>query len=245
MDTSDKLTAVFVADAHFHLNPDATERRRVDKFVAFLDTVAGVPHLFLLGDIFDFWFDYPHFRLKGYEEILQALDRVCNAGTQVHFVGGNHDIWAAGYLHGRYGSEPDGRSLTVGIDGLRIRAIHGDGVLGRDWAYKAFRRIVRARAGVLFAKTIHPEVFYTLCTWLSGRSRAANRDEVVEIEAKAATWLAQHSQADWDLLVMGHVHHPLLLEQNGRRLALLGGWLDGLHYGQLRGRNFELADFSV
>jgi len=245
MDNSSKPSVVFVADAHFHLQPDPAEQRRVERFEAFLELVAGIPHLVLLGDVFDFWFDYPHFRLKGYDAILNKLDRVRAAGTQLHFVGGNHDIWAAGYLSERYGSEASGEPLRLEVDGLRILATHGDGMLGRDWLYRTFRFVVRTRAAIVLANVLHPEILFAFTSWLSARSRAATREEAAEIETKAERWLARQRDPGWDLLVMGHVHYPQVVEIDGRHLASLGGWLDPLGYGVVRDGRFSLVEFPA
>ncbi|MFN2370339.1 MAG: UDP-2,3-diacylglucosamine diphosphatase [Candidatus Krumholzibacteriia bacterium] len=245
MSAPNEQTALFVADAHFHLEPDPAEQRRVEAFLAFLETARAAADLVLLGDLFDFWFDYPHFRLKGYDDLLQALDRVRDAGCRLHFVGGNHDIWAAGYLHERYGTSPDGATAVLELGGRRVLVSHGDGLLSYDWAYNAFRALVRARPGVLLAKSLHPELLYALSTWLSGRSRAADRDEASRIVAKAQTWLDRQRDPAWDLMVMGHVHHAFTVTSGGRSLTALAGWFDTLGYAVLQQGRLRLADFAV
>jgi UDP-2,3-diacylglucosamine hydrolase len=237
-------TVLFVADTHFHLEPDPAERARLERFLAFLDAARSADDLVLLGDIFDFWFDYPHFRLKGYEELLQALDRVRTAGVRLHFVGGNHDIWAAGYLRGRYGVAGDGEPLTLQAGALRVHLRHGDGILSHDWVYNGFRWLVRHRAGIVLAKALHPELLYAFSTWLSGSSRKASREEAAAIEAKARRWLERQRDPAWDLLVIGHVHHPFQVRHAGRTLAALGGWLGREGYGCLRDGRFTLLDFA-
>ncbi len=244
MKSNHQPTAIFVADSHFHLRPDAAEKRRVASFLTLLELSRSADHIILLGDIFDFWFDYPHFRLKGYDTILGALDAVHASGTRIHFVGGNHDIWAAAYLHERYGSEPGGESRTLPLGDLRVHLVHGDGMLAHDWIYSSFRGIVRSRLGIVLAKSLHPELLYHFCAWLSGKSRSATRNEATEIEAMAQHWLAVHPAVDWDLLVMGHMHHPLLLEHERRRLAMLGGWVGHLGYAVLQDGRFELREFD-
>ncbi|MCP4574180.1 MAG: UDP-2,3-diacylglucosamine diphosphatase [bacterium] len=245
MSASEQPAVLFVADAHFHLEPDATEQRRVARFLDFLQMAEQADDLVLLGDIFDFWFDYPHFRLKDYDGILSGLDAVRDAGTRLHFVGGNHDIWAADYLHRRYGSSPDGERRIIRFGAQRVLLDHGDGLLGRDRAYAAFRAVVRHRLGVLSAKSLHPEVLFALSTWLSGRSRSATRDEAVSIVDKAKRWLERQDGAAWDLMIMGHVHHAFELTDGPRRMAALAGWLDTLGYGLLRDGRFRLLDFAV
>lgn len=237
-------TALFVADSHFHLRPDASEQKRLDAFLDFLVMARRVDHLFLLGDIFDFWFDYPHFRLKGYDRILARLDAVHQAGTRIHFIGGNHDIWAAGYLHQRYGTSPDGGTEIIKLGDLRIKLTHGDGLLAFDWAYSAFRLLVRTRAGIVLAKSLHPEILFALSTWLSGKSRSADRDMADRIEAKARRWLDHEAAGPWDLLVMGHLHHAVDFSTPEHRMVVLAGWFDTLGYGVLQDGTFRHLDFS-
>ncbi len=245
MGKSSNPTVLFAADTHFHLVPDAEERVRLERFLSFLGAARAADELVLLGDIFDFWFDYPHFRLKGYEELLAALDRVHAAGVRLHFVGGNHDIWAIDYLRQRYGIAGDGGPLALPAGDLRIQLLHGDGILGHDWAYRGFRWVVRHRPGILLAKSLHPEILYALSSWLSGASRKASREEASVIEAKARRWLSTQAEAPWDLLVIGHLHHPFRVECGRRTLAALGGWLGREGYGCLRDGRFQLLDFAA
>jgi UDP-2,3-diacylglucosamine hydrolase len=167
------------------------------------------------------------------------------AGTRLHFVGGNHDIWAVPYLRERYGVATDGHAHTLVLGGLRVRLCHGDGILSHDWAYSTFRRIVRHRAGIWLGKSFHPELLFRLSTWLSGASRKATREEAAEIEAKARAWLQRQVDPAWDLLVIGHVHHPFRLEHAGSTMAALGGWLGREGYGVLRDGCFRLQDYAV
>lgn len=250
MNTTTRPAALFVADAHFHLRPDAAETRRRDRFVELCALAQEAGDFVLLGDIFDFWFDYPHFRLRGYEDILQALDRVRAAGTALHFVGGNHDVWAAGYMMERYGCQVRPPHSLIHAGGRAVHLCHGDGLFKLDWAYGAFRAMVRARAGIAVAKSLHPEILFALSTWLSGRSRCATRDEARVIEARAAAWLARPAgrtremPSAWDLMVIGHVHHGFSVTDRGRTLAALPGWLDTLGYGVLRDGVWRQLDFD-
>lgn len=222
--------AIFLADAHFHVERTSPEDDRLDHFCALLGRYAGTPHVVLLGDIFDFWFDYPHFYMKGYGPLFRALDLVRDAGSRLHFVGGNHDIWAAEFLHRRYGTDPAAGPLTLELDGQRVHCLHGDGLLGRDIFYQTFRAIVRHPLGVLLGKSLHPELLFAFSSWLSKSSRHSTRDEAEGIERKARTWLSRQRSAPWEHLVMGHVHHRYSLAEQGRRLSCLGGWFDELHY---------------
>ncbi len=237
-------TAIVVADSHFHLNPDQDEKRRLERFLELVDLSSGADHLILLGDIFDFWFDYPHFQMKSYDHILHALDQVRDSGTRIHFIGGNHDIWAAGFFHQRYGCSPTGETEILPLGSRRLLLIHGDGLLKFDWAYNSFRAVVRTRAGIVLGKSIHPEILYAFSTWLSGKSRSATRDEASQIEVRASQWLSRQTDSDWDLAIMGHVHHGFQIQANGLQMASLAGWFDPLGYGVLQDGEFRLLDFG-
>ena len=233
-----------MADSHFHLCPNSAEQKRIRNFCALMTLAQKADHLFLLGDVFDFWFDFPHFRLRGYEEILQALDKVKSAGTKIHFVGGNHDIWASRFMHQRYGSNPDGEPFVVTLGQMRIKVCHGDGLLGFDWAYNTFRTLVRTRLAIVLAKSLHPEILFAFSQWLSGQSRSANRDEASEIEEKAQIWVNKCREKDWDLMIMGHVHHPFKVRSKKLALTALAGWFDNPGYGLYQNDEFKLLDFE-
>ena len=237
-------TAIFVADSHFHLNPDPAEQQRIRRFVELMVLSQKADHLFLLGDIFDFWFDYPHFRLNGYDEILSALDQVKAAGTTIHFVGGNHDIWAAGFMQKRYGTSPDGEPFVITLGQRRVKVVHGDGLLGFDWAYNTFRAMVRTRTGIVLAKSLHPEILYAFSEWLSGQSRGATRDEASRMEEKARIWMDNCRESDWDLMIMGHVHHRFEMSNGNQTLTALAGWFDHPGYGAFINGEFKLLDFD-
>ena len=241
-----RVSALFVGDAHFHVRPDRAEQARQARFLEFLADARQVEHLVLLGDIFDFWFDYPHFLLRGYEPLLRGLDGVREAGARLHFVGGNHDIWAARYFHERYDTEAEAGPLTLAFGTTRVRCVHGDGMLGKELLYRGFRRLVRNPAAVRLAKTLHPEVLFAFSTWLSGASRAATRDEANRIETKAVRYLEQAVQANpaWELLVMGHVHHAFRIDRGPHTMLSLGGWLTPLNYGRFGDGVLEHAVYA-
>ena len=244
MDKNTSHVVLFVGDTHFHLVPRSGELARQERFLSFLEMARHADELVLLGDIFDFWFDYPHFRLRGYEEILHGLDAVHEAGTRLHFVGGNHDIWAAKYFRDRYGTSANGAPVDLDLDGTRLRVIHGDGLLARDMIYNGFRWLVRQRAGVALAKALHPELLYHFCCWLSGTSRKASRDESAIIVERAQRHLAAANDG-WDMLLIGHVHHAFHIQKDGRAMAALGSWFGEESYGIWSEGRFALKDFAT
>jgi UDP-2,3-diacylglucosamine hydrolase len=243
MNKNTSHVVLFVGDTHFHLTRRPGEQKRLERFLLFLDMARQADELVLLGDIFDFWIDYPHLRLRGYDEILHGLDAVRAAGTTVHFIGGNHDIWAAEYFHERYGTNRDGASKTLDLDGFQMRLVHGDGLLARDTIYNGFRWLVRQRAAVAMAKSLHPELLYHFCCWLSGTSRKASRDESDLIVERARRYL-DRTAADWDMLLIGHVHHAFLIENEQRAMGALGSWFGEESYGIWSEGRFALKDFA-
>jgi UDP-2,3-diacylglucosamine hydrolase len=243
MNNETNKICLFVGDTHFHLIPDDKEEAKVLRFLDFLEMSKRVDELVLLGDIFDFWFDYPHFRLKGYDSILEKLDEVYASGTDIRFIGGNHDIWASSYFHQRYNTPASAEPQNIKLDNTVIKLIHGDGLLGNDFLYSGFRKIVRTKLGILLAKSMHPELLYHFSKCLSGSSRQASRDEIPEIESKAEKKLASIDGL-WDILLMGHIHHPMIIQHNNRKLISLGSWIDQESYGLWKEGQLSLHDFA-
>lgn len=242
MSKKTSLNVVLVADTHFPLDPGPGDAARLQRFLQFIAHTRKADHLVLLGDIFDFWFDYPHFRLKGYDDLLNALDAVRDAGTEIHFIGGNHDIWAVNYFRSRYGCQNDGLACNIEWEGRTYRLDHGDGMLAKDRIYRSFRWLVRRKAGVLFAKSLHPEVLYAFSRWLSHTSRKAYRDERLKIEQLATAYLARNKD-NWDTLIIGHIHHAFTITQGNRAMMGLGCWMGEESFAVLSGGNLALHDF--
>jgi len=224
----------FASDTHFGAGSAESQASRETRFVAWLDSIAPDDRLYLLGDIFDFWLDYPNYMPKGNLEVLYGLRRVLDRGVEVRFVGGNHDIWCAEYLEANLGIETLPCGVVVEHQGVRLRLDHGDGLLSGDRFYRIFRAAVRTPALVFLAKSLHPELLHRFASWLSSTSRKSHNANTEEILGMIRRYGELHSHADVDYLVVGHIHVPTQQQFEGWVFTCLGDWVAHSTVGRLR-----------
>lgn len=232
----------FASDAHFGAGRRDDQIRRVERFSAWVAGLEDSSHLYLLGDLFDFWFDYPNFMPKLHMEVLYALRRAMDRGVEVVFVGGNHDAWCESFFEQTLGVPVVPSGDVVEHQGLRLRLHHGDGLLTGDRGYKVFRAFVRHPVPIFLARCLHPELLHAFAMWLSRRSRALDRDTADDIIGFMRKYGRAHSHADVDHLVIGHVHTPTQLPFDGWTMTCLGDWIGHFTAGRLQAGHFELVE---
>lgn len=233
-------TVYFVSDTHFGAGEPADHARRVHRFCTWVDGLDDASHLYLVGDIFDFWLDYPTFMPKPHFDVLHSLRKLQERGTEVVFVGGNHDVWCESFFEETMGVGVLRSGEVVEHQGVRLRLDHGDGLLSGDRAYAVFRAVVRNPLVIFLAKAVHPELVHRLALFVSRRSRAAGDDAPEEILALIRDYGRTHSHADVDHLVVGHVHTPCQIPFEGWTFTNLGDWVVNYTAARLRGGELEL-----
>lgn len=228
----------FSSDHHFGAGPD--QPARIQRFVRWLDGLDDARSLYLLGDVFDFWMDYPTYMPKIHMEVLYALSRVRDRGTELVFVGGNHDVWCEDFFRETLQIPALESGSVVELQGRRLRLHHGDGLLSGDRAYKVFRALVRHPVPVFVAKAIHPELLHAFADWLSRNSRKRYRGSEESILASIRRFATMHPQTDCDHLLVGHIHLPVRLDLDGWSFTCLGDWVKHFTAARLRDGELEL-----
>jgi len=214
----------FVADVHLGLKlHDLHEREKA--FAAWLDSITpDVSALYLLGDIFDFWWEYKYVVPKGYVRILGRLAQLADRGVAVHFFKGNHDRWTYGYLEKEVGLQIHNEPLMVQIGNTRFCLGHGDGLGLQGILDKMFCSHFLQR----FFSNIHPRWWMSLGYRWSAHNRKTNGvpDNYDSLIRYA---LAYPHRVDY--FIFGHLHTPLDRElPNGARLVVLGEWMPEGYY---------------
>ncbi len=208
---------VFISDAHLGSGADSLERER--ELCAFLDSIKDdCRQLFLLGDLFDFWFTYRHLVPRGHTRLLGKLAELSDLGVEIHFFIGNHDMWLFDYLEQECGAIMHSDPEVLEIDGRRFLIGHGDGQGHLDKNYSTLRRIFRSRLNQrLFALLPPAWTFPIARRWSdSNKVKHARQDtlrylgddrEGIVIYCKERL---MHEPLDY--CVFGHRHTPLVRE---------------------------------
>jgi len=237
----------FISDSHFkYHNIGESEREKQALFLGFLDQIAGARRLYLVGDIFDFWFEYRSVIPRYYGNILEGLRNLRRSGTEIFITGGNHDFWVGPYLTNEIGLTPLPPLSTHLLQGRTVTITHGDLLLPGDYGYKALKAVIRSRPAVALARILHPDLLYGFASRFSraskgithGRTREA-RDTLVRI--------APDSFFQWgnDTFIMGHIHLPGIERFDNKVFIILGDWEEHFSYACLENGEFELKFYRA
>ena len=225
----------FVSDVHLGLEvKDPADREA--RFVSFL---RGIPKdttlaLYLLGDIWDFWYEYRDVVPKGYVRVFAALMDLMDAGVKVYFFPGNHDIWCYGYFASMGITVVHDQPQLVEIGGKVFCIGHGDGLGPGLGGYKFMNSIFKCRFVQRLFSTLHPWIAFRLGNGWSRHSRLARNEEYVfkGAEEPLYKWALDFSERTHvDCFIFGHLHAQVdLTLPTGARLIVMKDWMDLSQY---------------
>jgi UDP-2,3-diacylglucosamine hydrolase len=236
----------FVADAHLGQGSDESNRLRERDLLAFLDQVGSEgAALYVMGDLFDFWFEYGHAIPKRFVRVLTALGTLARGGTPVHYLGGNHDFWIGDYLRRELGVEFTDEPVSATLQGRRVFLAHGDGLGPGDHGYKLLKRVLRNPGARFLFRWIHPDVGIPLASATSHTSRhhapRAKRTEE-ELERLLAEPVFREG---FDAVLLAHLHRPIHRRANGNDFLVMGDWIDRRTVVRLQDVQFSMFEFAV
>jgi len=222
-----KRYTYFVSDVHLGLQV-ADPSRRERRFLEFLHGIpaAETESLYLLGDIWDFWYEYRDVVPKGYVRVFAALLDLMDAGVKVYFFPGNHDIWAYSYFR-ELGMTVLEQPYVTAIGGKSFCLGHGDGLGPGDWTYKMMKWAFHNRFLQRCFSSLHPRIAFS---WGNGWSKGSRLAKNISYNFRGPDeplykWCAKFKQKV-DYFIFGHYHCrvDMPIEGNGR-LLMLGDWI--------------------
>ena len=243
----------FASDVHLGAGDELTSRRTEQRFVAWLDMVAkDAEEIFLVGDIFDFWFEYNYVIPKGFVRALGKLAELTDKGVKITFITGNHDMWAKDYLERECGIKTFFTPQTVELAGKRLFVAHGDNMnIKNQPVLRLMNATFRSRiARVLFSWLVHPDLALKFGKWWSGKSRKSHSMETLTEKSLgflidyARDYKAENPTTDY--IIFGHMHYPHDHNGEDMRVLFLGCWEGDATYAALdREGNIELKTFAL
>jgi len=241
----------FISD--FHLGaPDAAKSLiREKKIVRWLDRVSkDASEVYLLGDVFDFWFEYRHAVPRGYVRLLGKLAELSDKGIKIHYFTGNHDMWVFDYLPKEIGAVLYREPIQREIGGKSFYIGHGDGLGPGDHGYKFIKKVFANKLCQWLFARLHPNFGIPLALYFSRKSRIATGTTDEKFLGEENEWLIIHSKEilskkHYDYFVFGHRHLPLDVNLGtGSRYINLGEWITHFTYAVFDGTDFRLEKFD-
>lgn len=240
----------FASDVHLGLYPYDHSRMREKVFVQWLEEIRkDAAELYLLGDIFDYWYEYRTVVPRGFTRTLGKLAEIADSGIPVHFFTGNHDVWVFDYLPSEIGVILHDEPYILEVNGKRMLLAHGDGLGPGDMGYKLLRRIFRSKFMQWWYSKIHPNLSMRFAHWWSKKSRyskgIAEAFQGEEKELQIVFAMETLKKEHFDYFIFGHRHVPMNFPLSpDSRLINLGEWIFSNTYAMFNGTSLELKQYG-
>ncbi len=223
----------FASDFHLGVPSHAKSRERENKIVSWLNEIKNDAYeIYLVGDIFDFWFEYKHAIPKGFIRFQGKIAELVDSGIPIHFFTGNHDMWMFDYFEKELGVKIHREPIRCEWNEKKFLIGHGDGLGPGDRGYKFIKKVFAARWSQWCFARLHPNFGIALAQFSSRKSRAKTGTADEKFTGKENEWLVSYSnevleKEHFDYFIFGHRHLPLKVQLTEKTVYVnLGEWLN-------------------
>jgi UDP-2,3-diacylglucosamine hydrolase len=237
----------------FHLGVPTLEKslEREKRIVRWLDEIKlDAEEIYLMGDMFDFWFEYKHVVPKGFVRLLGKIAEITDSGIPVTFFTGNHDMWMFDYFPNELGVKLYTKPIVREYNGKTFFLGHGDGLGPGDKGYKFIKKVFANRVCQWLFARLHPNFSMGMAQYWSKKSRLANGSNDEQFTGEENEWLIIYAKEvlqtqHYDYFIFGHRHLPLDINlSNNSRYINLGEWIKYNTYAVFDGVNMQLKRFE-
>jgi UDP-2,3-diacylglucosamine hydrolase len=236
----------------FHLGAPTAELSRIRelKIIDWLNHIEKDAHtIFLVGDLFDFWFEYKQVIPKGFVRLQGKIAALADRGIKIYFFLGNHDMWMKNYFTEELGVEMISNELELKINGKRFFIAHGDGLGPGDYGYKFIKKVFRNKFCQFLFSFLHPRIGLSMAQYFSNKSRIHTGTKDINYTNKEDEWLYQyckskHAKAPIDYFIFGHRHLPMEIAVSASKYLNLGEWMNFSTYAEFDGSILSLKVWS-
>ncbi len=240
----------FLSDFHLGVPNYASSLEREKRIVRFLDSIKNdALEIYLVGDLFDFWFEYKKVVPKGFVRLLGKLAELSDAGVSLHIFHGNHDLWQFGYLDQEIGCTVHSKAITKIFSGKKFYIAHGDGIGPKQKWFKFILSIYRNYFFQRLFAFFHPSIGITIANWFSHQSKQNSFENNAQYFGDdkeyhllfASKYLKNH---EVDYFILGHRHLPMDKIIGAAHVINLGDWIAYNTYAVFDGDKVELKKYE-
>jgi UDP-2,3-diacylglucosamine hydrolase len=244
-----KKNIYFISDAHLGSLLVENARKHEKMLVAWLDEIKeDARALYILGDMFDFWYEYKLVVPRGFVRFLGKLAELSDMGVEIHFFIGNHDIWAFDYFEQEIGAKIHREAFVTEIYGKKFFLAHGDGLGDPSLNFKFLRGLFHNKLAQILFSALHPRIGMGIgLAWSKKRRKKKNSEPEYMGEDKehliqfAKSYIGEHI----DFFVFGHRHIILdLVLKNKSRVLIIGDWMKLFSYAVFDGENMYIEQYE-
>jgi len=240
----------FASDQHFGAPTVEQSKIREQKFVSWLNSIKNdADEIFLLGDLFDFWFEYKKVVPKGFIRVLGKLAELSDSGIKIHFFVGNHDLWMNDYFKNELNIPTYYKPTEFVFNNKTFLIGHGDGLGPGDKGYKRMKKVFTNSFSKWLYRWLHPDIGMKLAQYLSVKNKLISGEEDVKFLGEENEWLVQYcklklQEKHIDYFLFGHRHLPLEinLTQNSKYINT-GDWITHFTYAVFNDHQMMLKSY--
>lgn len=241
----------FASDQHFGAPTREESFVREQKFIRWLDQVKlDAEVIFLLGDLFDFWFEYKKVVPRGFVRVLGKIAEIRDSGIPIHFFVGNHDLWMEDYFETELNIPVYHRPKEFIFNNKTFLIGHGDGLGPGDKGYKRMKKVFTNSFSKWLYRWLHPDIGVRLAQYLSVKNKLISGDEDVKFLGEDEEWLVQYAKRKletkhYDYFLFGHRHLPMQIDLNNTSKYInTGDWISHFTYAVFDGDKLDLQSFT-
>jgi UDP-2,3-diacylglucosamine hydrolase len=242
----------FASDFHLGAPDHESSLEREKKIVRWLDSIKDeAEEIFLIGDVFDFWFEYKRVIPRGFVRLQGKIAELTDRGIPVHWFIGNHDMWIFDYIPKELGVKMYKTEVTREFGGKKFLIGHGDGLGPGDRGYKFIKKVFRNPVCQWLFARLHPNFGIGLALFFSRKSRAATGNNDAKFYGEEKEMLIcyckkQLENEHFDYFIFGHRHLPIEFDLPGNaRYVNIGDWITHFTYAVYNGNSLEMKKFEA
>lgn len=238
--------AYFISDIHLGMTESAQESEKENRLVQFLREIKeDATHIYFVGDVFDFWFEYKYVVPKKYFNFLFVLKELSAKGIEMHYLAGNHDFHLGTFFDDSINICTWSDEYTFDLDGKKFYLWHGDGLGKKDGGYRFLKRVMRNKFNLKLFRLLHPDFGIPFAQFVSGSSREhTNQLNHLRDESDYFEFAENQFAKGYNYVLMGHRHNPLVHQQGTNKYINLGDWISKYSYAFFDGQDLELKYYS-
>lgn len=237
-------TYLFISDIHLGLQSRDIEKEKEKKLISFLHFAQkNCNELFIVGDLFDYWFEYKRVIQKGFFKTLSAITELAENGVKIHYFIGNHDFLHRDFFEKEVGAILYHDAVDVVLNGKRFYIGHGDGLVKNDTGYKILKLVLRNKFLQRLYSAVHPDLGIKIASSTSKKSRDYTANKNYGTVDGLLETARSKIDSGFDYVLFGHSHQQTFEKYNNGIYVNLGSWLDNPCYGKFT-NSFEIIDWK-
>lgn len=235
-------TYFFISDIHLGLQSKSEEEKKEKKLVSFLKYAeTHCDELFIVGDLFDYWFEYKRVYQKGFYRTLSALKDLSEKNIKLHYFIGNHDFLHRDFFEKEFNATMYDHPLSIELNDKKFFIAHGDGLVSNDTGYNILKWILRNKFFQWLYSLLHPDLGISIASRTSKSSRAyTDKKDYGEVDGLYEAAKKKIDQG-YDFVLFGHLHKHIWQKYKHGNYINLGSWIDKPCYGVFKNKNFEIV----